>query len=164
MSVETNKTAGDDVDSRCLKCKAVTNHTIIAMSGDTIAKVQCNTCDARHNYRAPVAAKRKSSSTLRRDERGTVTVSSPGSAKTKTKTSGTPKKKISRGAVNFDALIMDKDISAAIPYRLDATLAVSELITHTIFGLGVVMEIILPNKVQVTFREHGNKLLVCNLD
>jgi hypothetical protein len=159
MPIETNKTAGDDVDSRCLKCKAVTNHTIIAVAGETIAKVQCNTCGARHNYRAPVAEKKKSSATLRRrGDTGAVTVS--GSAKAKTTMA--PKKRVSRGAVNFDALIIGKDVSAAIPYRLDAALSVSDLIQHTIFGLGVVMEIILPNKVQVTFQEHGSKLLVCN--
>jgi len=161
MSIETNKTAGDDVDSRCLKCKAVTNHTIIAMSEETIAKVQCNTCGARHNYRAPVATKKKSSATVRRQrDTGKVTESSPRSSKAKVKVS--PKKRVSRGAVNFDALIIDKDISTAIPYDLDAHLAVDDLIKHPTFGLGVVMEIIRPNKVQVAFREHGAKLLLCS--
>ena len=126
MPVKTNKTAGDDVESRCLKCKAVTNHTIIAMADDAIAKVQCNSCKARHKYRAPVAEKKKSSSLRRRG--GTVTKSSKGT--TKAKTSKTPRKKISRGVINFEALIKDKDISAAIPYAIDVTLTAGDLLNH----------------------------------
>ena len=40
-----NKTlsAGDQVESRCTKCRKVTNHIVIAMTGDTPSKVQCNT-------------------------------------------------------------------------------------------------------------------------
>ena len=160
MSIETNKTAGDDVDSRCLKCKAVTNHTIIAKTGATIAKVQCNSCNARHNYRAPKDDKKKSASTRRRRD-GKVTETGPKS--TAAKKSKSTSKKVSRGAVNFDALIDGKDISVATPYALDATLAAGDLLNHKIFGLGVVMATILPNKAEVVFREQGTKILVCTL-
>ena len=159
MTTETNKTAGDDIDSNCLKCKAVTNHTIIAIADDIIAKVECNTCRARHKYRAPKVEKKKASSTrLKRD--GAVIKSG---AKAKKTTTTAAAKKLLRGAVNFDALIDGKDVSAAIPYALDALLTGGDLIEHKVFGLGVVMATMLPNKVEVNFREHGTKLMVCTL-
>jgi len=159
MPLETTKTAGDDIESRCLKCKDVTNHTIIAMTADTIAKVQCNSCQARHNYRPPLAEKKKTSSTRRRRDGATVS-----STTTKAKkTTKSPSKRASRGAVNFEALIQDKDVTAAIPYTISATLTSGDLINHSIFGLGVVMAIMPPNKAQVTFQEQGSKILVCKL-
>ncbi len=161
MTIETNKTAGDDVDSRCLKCKVVTNHTIIAMTGDTIAKVQCNTCGARHKYRPPVAEKKKTPSTTRRRRDGIVTVSNQGTLKAKT--SKTPVKKVSRGVVKFEGLILDKDVSTAIPYTIDTILADGDLVNHSVFGLGMVMSIMRPNKAQVIFREYGDKLMICKL-
>lgn len=157
MAVQTKKTAGDDIDSRCLKCKAVTNHTIIAITGSVIEKVQCNTCDARHNYRAPKIEKEKSPGVRRRRD-GTVTVSGA-----KPKKAKTPGLKVSRGAVNFDAFIQNKDISNAITYSVEAHLSSGVLVEHKVFGLGIVMTTMLPNKAEVKFREHGTKIMICNI-
>jgi len=161
MSLDPTKTAGDDVESRCLKCKAVTNHTIIAMTGDTIAKVECRGCGGRHNYRAPEPEKKKAATTLRR-RNGTIMLDSQGQPKESTGTS-TGGRKISKGAVNFEALLKNKNVGAATPYAIDATLSHGILVDHTTFGLGVVTAIMPPNKAQVTFQEHGPKLLVCRL-
>jgi len=35
---------GDDVDDYCIKCKRLTNHSIIALVDDEPAKVRCRTC------------------------------------------------------------------------------------------------------------------------
>ncbi len=160
MIIETNRTAGDDVESRCLKCKAVTSHTIIAMTGDTIAKVQCNTCDARHNYRPPIAEKMKVASTRRRRD-GVEVVSRSKAVKAKMNTHLSTGKKTSAKAVNFEALIQGKDINAAIPYAIDAILSAGDIVNHSIFGLGVVSEIVPVNKAYISFREHGTKLMAC---
>lgn len=161
MSVEKIKTAGDDVDSRCLKCKDVTNHTIIAITGDIIAKVQCNTCKARHKYRPPVEEKKKKISTRRRRD-GEVTVCK--AEVSKARTVQTFKKKVARGVANFEALVKNKDVSSPIPYAMDATLTSGDVVDHSLFGLGLVMETRYPNKAFVTFREHGDKLMVCKLE
>ena len=160
MTLETDKSAGDEIDSRCLKCKDVTNHIIIAMTGDTIAKVECNTCGARHKYRPPVAEKKKVAAVKRRRD-GIVTESRSATPKAKS----TPKavKKVSRKTVDFGALVQNKDISSAISYSMDALLASGDLVQHPIFGLGVVMAIKPPNKAEVAFQEHGTKLMICKL-
>ena len=36
-------TAGDFIEARCTRCKAVTNHTIIALVGTVPVRVRCNT-------------------------------------------------------------------------------------------------------------------------
>lgn len=42
---------GDDVDDYCIKCKRLTNHSIIALMGDEPAKVRCRTCYNEGPYR-----------------------------------------------------------------------------------------------------------------
>jgi len=42
---------GDDVDDYCVKCKRVTNHSILSMVEGEPAKVRCRTCYAEQAYR-----------------------------------------------------------------------------------------------------------------
>ena len=42
---------GDDVDDYCVKCKRVTNHSILSMVEGEPAKVRCRTCYAEQHYR-----------------------------------------------------------------------------------------------------------------
>nr|NIS42156.1 hypothetical protein [Desulfuromonadales bacterium] len=48
---------GGYVDSQCTKCKRATNHIIVAMVEDQVARVECCTCSGVHNYRPPKAEK-----------------------------------------------------------------------------------------------------------
>ena len=50
---------GDVVDDYCSRCKLIMNHGIMALAGDTIMKVRCNTCLNEHPYRHGVAPKKK---------------------------------------------------------------------------------------------------------
>ena len=42
---------GDDVDDYCVKCKRVTNHSILSMVEGEPAKVRCRTCYAEQQFR-----------------------------------------------------------------------------------------------------------------
>lgn len=42
---------GDDVDDYCIKCKRLTNHTIVSLVEQTPAKVRCRTCYNDHDFR-----------------------------------------------------------------------------------------------------------------
>lgn len=44
--------AGDNIASHCTKCKLMLDHAIVAMDGETIAKVKCKTCGSVHKYRS----------------------------------------------------------------------------------------------------------------
>jgi hypothetical protein len=47
--------AGSSVESLCKKCKTVTDHHVVVMAGDKIAKVECKVCNARHAFVSPKA-------------------------------------------------------------------------------------------------------------
>lgn len=42
---------GDDIDDFCIKCKRLTNHTIVSLVEEKPAKVRCRTCYNDHDYR-----------------------------------------------------------------------------------------------------------------
>jgi hypothetical protein len=42
---------GDDIDDFCIKCKRLTNHSIVSILDEKPAKVRCRTCYHDHDYR-----------------------------------------------------------------------------------------------------------------
>ncbi|MEE4253749.1 MAG: hypothetical protein V2I50_06875 [Desulfuromusa sp.] len=132
--------AGDHITSKCTKCKDTTNHTIVAMVGDTVARVVCNTCGGTHNYRDARVKK----------------------AAPRSKTSTAKPAKISKLEANWEAQINAADPASATPYNIKMVVNSGDLIQHPSFGLGCVVNTIKPNKMEVSFRD-GIKLLRCSV-
>ncbi len=42
---------GDVIDDWCIKCRRLTNHSIVSIVDGTVAKVRCRTCYHDHDYR-----------------------------------------------------------------------------------------------------------------
>ena len=42
---------GDVIDDHCIKCRRITNHSIVSIVTGTPAKVRCRTCYNDHDYR-----------------------------------------------------------------------------------------------------------------
>jgi len=42
---------GDVIDDHCIKCRRVTNHSIVSLVSAAPAKVRCRTCYHDHDYR-----------------------------------------------------------------------------------------------------------------
>jgi hypothetical protein len=42
---------GDVIDDHCIKCRRVTNHSIVSLVNGDAAKVRCRTCYHDHDYR-----------------------------------------------------------------------------------------------------------------
>ena len=42
---------GDEIDDYCVKCRRLTNHSIVSMVETKAAKVRCRTCYNDHDYR-----------------------------------------------------------------------------------------------------------------
>ncbi len=42
---------GDVIDDFCVKCKRLTNHSIVSLVNNAPAKVRCRTCYNDHDYR-----------------------------------------------------------------------------------------------------------------
>src|ERR1700686_4918081 len=46
---------GDIIDDHCIKCRRVTNHSIVSLVKGEPAKVRCRTCYNDHDYRHEIA-------------------------------------------------------------------------------------------------------------
>jgi len=42
---------GDVIDDFCVKCRRLTNHSVVSMMNGGAAKVRCRTCYSDHDYR-----------------------------------------------------------------------------------------------------------------
>jgi len=42
---------GDIIDDHCIKCRSITNHSIVSLVNCEAAKVRCRTCYHDHDYR-----------------------------------------------------------------------------------------------------------------
>ena len=42
---------GDVIDDFCIKCRRITNHSIVSLMNGAAAKVRCRTCYSDHDYR-----------------------------------------------------------------------------------------------------------------
>ena len=135
--------AGDEVDSKCTKCKMVLAHTILAMVGTKIAKVRCNTCNGAHTYRPPPSAS-EASAARRRAEKKAIVADAEKQRST---------------ASEFEGIIKGVDATAAAAYSASMGLELNQVIEHSIFGLGVVTELREGNKAHIAFRD-GGRILV----
>lgn len=142
--------AGDIIDARCTRCRDILNHRIVAMVGDKVVRVECNTCGGVHNYYPPPTLK---------------PVKTPGGSATPRKSAAatprTPKKDPQQSdREEWRALHSSMRLDRAIAYDMNAKFRADDLVDHPVFGLGVVKLIVVPNKMQVLF-EDGIKLLRC---
>ncbi len=46
---------GDVIDDYCVKCRRLTNHSIVSLMNGAAAKVRCRTCYSDHDYRNETA-------------------------------------------------------------------------------------------------------------
>ncbi len=49
------KRLGDVIDDFCVKCRRLTNHSIVSLFENEAAKVRCRTCYHDHDYRREIA-------------------------------------------------------------------------------------------------------------
>lgn len=139
----TGYQAGDEVDSKCTKCKLILAHTIVAMVGDQIARVKCNTCGGEHAYRPPPSAS-EATAKRRRAER---------------KASNVDKLAGKATAAEYDALTKGKDLTSPVKYSMDMELSPDDVIEHPRFGVGLVVDLKEGKKAHVAFPE-GGRILV----
>src|SRR5260370_42647472 len=67
---------GDVIDDHCIKCRRVTNHSIVSIVNGEAAKVRCRTCYHDHDYRheqAPPTKKELKKAELFKEVLATVT-------------------------------------------------------------------------------------------
>ncbi|HXE95729.1 MAG TPA: hypothetical protein VN642_04955 [Dongiaceae bacterium] len=142
--------AGDIIEARCTKCREVLNHRIVAMVEGKVVRVECNTCNGVHNYHAPPSAKEAKAPR--------AAASKPRSTPAVPRASKKDPAEVERE--EWASLHPTFDIDKALSYDMNSRFNVKRLILHPSFGLGVVKAVIVPNKMQVLFKD-GIKLLRC---
>jgi len=135
---------GGEVDAFCTRCKMTLAHTILAMVGQTIARVQCNTCGGQHAYRsAPGTTRPRSSSS-----------SSSGS----TATRAASREPAVKTVMGFEEQLKGKDLTKARKYSPKDTYAADEVMDHPTFGFGLV-KAVRADKVDVAFKASERTLV-----
>lgn len=139
--------AGGEVDAWCTKCRMDLSHRVVAMIASGPKRVECQTCHSQHNYRAPKTV--------------SATAKAPKSAAAKPrKAASTSKKAVSPKRVNeWERLVAGQGVGAFRAYSISARFEPTELIRHSKFGDGCVLEVLEDNKIHVVFRD-GPKVLI----
>lgn len=138
--------AGSTIETRCTRCKGVLNHTIVAMVGEKIVRVECSTCHGVHAYhpvkapKAPAAAR-------------AAGTKAPAPRKAKADPEAAAR-------AEWAELQPDMDPALAVPYDMNRPYRLKSLLSHPNFGLGIVQLLIPPNKIDVLFQA-GKKRLRC---
>lgn len=144
--MSTQLSAGSTIETRCTRCKGVLNHSIVAMVGEKIVRVECSTCHGVHAYhpvkplKAPTAAKA-----------GQTKVAAP------RKTKADPE---AVARAEWAELRSGMNPEQAIPYDMNRPFRLKNVLSHPNFGLGIVQLLIPPNKIDVLFQD-GKKRLRC---
>lgn len=140
--------AGDTVDSQCTRCKALLNHTVVAMVGTQVVRVKCNTCGSEHNHR-PAKETKAAAAKAAKPEKAAKTA-----RPSRTKTPKTP---AVPDDVIWEEMIRPHDPDLAIPYSMEGKFRPNSLLTHPTFGIGLVASS-QTGKIEVVFKA-GRKLL-----
>jgi len=138
--------AGSTIETRCSRCNGVLNHTIVAMVGDKIVRVECSTCYGVHAYH-PV----KTPKDPKAPKAARPTTAAP------RKTKADPE---AAARAEWESLYSEIGPTQAIPYDMNRVYRVKNVISHPNFGFGYVQLVIQPNKIDVLFQS-GKKRLRC---
>lgn len=162
---------GSIVESICGKCNDVMGHTIMAMVGNDIVKVECRVCKSVHRYRAPTRiAQGRSTVTMKKGRDGEAVSSRQAVVGNATRPVA-PKpvaRRNSAAALAAEALqekwrgaMRKHEGEEPRAYAMNEAFAAGDYVTHPTFGLGEVSVFLPPDKMDVLF-EGGVKRLLCN--
>lgn len=131
---------GKETLAYCTSCKMDLGATIVSMTGDRVAKVECRTCKKTHVFRAPKG------------------ITEPTAPKPSARKAAAAAKQVIAFEDEWQKL-MDGSASAMRPYSTKASFKIGDKLSHPSFGDGIVNRLIHPNKIEVTFR-HELKILM----
>lgn len=126
-------TTGQNIDSLCGKCKQSTDHTIMSMDAETVARVRCKTCGNTHKFRNPAESVE------------------PRKPRTKRGTGEAVTAEMAWQAGLAEAKGKERD------YSMDSKYRIGDIVNHRTFGKGIVLKVYV-NKCGMLFRD-GEKLM-----
>lgn len=127
----------DEIIAYCTKCKLELNHRVILVAKDKPKKVLCLTCKAEHAYRKSAPAK-TGEGKPRKSRANTAKVDQEADWRAK----------------------LDKGSKSTKPYGMDKAFSLDDHVEHQLFGVGLVVNLIPPGKVNIFFQD-GLKMMKC---
>ena len=129
----------DEVVCYCSKCKLELNQRIVRVEEGRPKRVLCLTCNTEHSYRKSAPAK-------------------PGEKKARSQRPPSPK---GDQEAEWRAKL-DRRNKVAKAYAMDQPYLLDDHIDHRLFGVGLVVNLIHPDKINVFFQD-GLKTMKCGL-
>ena len=170
---------GQIIEARCSRCRDVTGHVVMACLDGMPIKVECRACGSVHKYAAPSAAPRQKAETTVRVKAGqgraaavdaTVKVEKAIERMAEMVAEKKAAPRVSRAEQAAMRVAEENEQrwgqamasikGEAAPYNMNGSFPVRSLVEHPIFGTGVVLELLPPDKADILFRE-GVKRLRC---
>jgi hypothetical protein len=153
--------AGGEVDAWCTKCLIILNHRIIAVGPDGVpVRVECQTCDGSHNYRAHAPGTKPAAVSGTRTRAASPTASK-GPARGRASAAAREEAESKTAALNlrqWESSVAGRHPSEFRAYGIREVFAANELMRHSKFGDGVVVEVIDRQKIRVLFRDEARVL------
>lgn len=128
------KEVGKEALAYCTSCKMDLNHVIVALQGDRLARVQCKTCKKEHAYKAPKGATEPTTPKAKKGKKADAEPSS------------TPVE------LEWQKLMETHKAAQTKPYSAKTPFLLGDKLNHPVFGDGIVMKLIHPNKLEIIFR------------
>ena len=147
--------AGNEIDAWCTRCRLVLGHRIVAMIGKKPVRVECQTCNSVHNYKAS-APGNVSIAPVIRNRDGTIskvrTLSAPTSK-------GQPKStRTGARTSDWEQRIAGQPVTAFVRYSMLRKYNAGELVHHPKFGDGFVAMVLDVGKISIVFKDGARTL------
>ncbi len=150
---------GGNVDAFCSRCRMDLAHTIHAIVAATPARVECNTCHAVHQYKAP---KGKTSPVPAGFEMTRASARSPSSSSSSSRRSSQEEASSYLQPTSPEEeweYLMKHNRATLRNYRMSESYEKGQALMHPSFGIGFVESRTAPQKICVLFRD-GRKVLL----
>ena len=133
---EEIREVGKEILSYCTSCKMDLGHVIVAMKGERVAKVHCNTCKKDHAFRKPKS------------------ITEP-AKKRKPRKSSSPDDNLDTKSIEaeWERLMEAHKDTQFKTYNMRQPFQLGDKVKHAKFGDGIVGKMIYPNKLEIIFRD-----------
>jgi hypothetical protein len=148
MRLWKSPSVGDEIDSRCPRCKEETIHRVVAMMTGSVHLVICTRCNSQHRHRESL--------------RGAKKVAWPTERQAKVLLKYRAGKEPKSQALAQEWQAMKESAGEAEPAAYDQRRAYvrGQALEHPVFGLGFVRRVTGPHKMEVVFADQVKVLVM----
>jgi hypothetical protein len=148
MRLWKSPSIGDEIDSRCPRCKEETIHRVVAMMTGSVHLVICTRCNSQHRHRESLRGADKAAWPTERQ------------AKVLLKYRAAEEPKSQALAQEWQAMKESAGETKPAAYDQGRAYAQGQALEHPVFGLGFVRRVTGPHKMEVLFADKVKVLVM----